>query len=203
MSWNKRRGNTPSSGSPGAPSSPKEEPSPYQRALGLLVRREHSRKELTRKLVAKGVDRDALGPALDILSRQDFQNDARFAAALARSRAASGQGPARIRAELATHGLPREAIGEALEACERDWHASALDVASRRFGGKDLRDPVARRKAQDFLLRRGFDQRAAQAAVQALAGARTASDDDADAGLGDDGDDAAGPVGGWGGDPAG
>jgi regulatory protein len=183
MSWNKRRGNTPSSGSPGAPSSPKEEPSPYQRALGLLVRREHSRKELTRKLVAKGVDRDALEPALDILSRQDFQNDSRFAAALARSRAAAGYGPVRIRAELATHGLPREAIAEAIEACERDWTASALDVAMRRFGSKDLRDSAARRKALDFLLRRGFDQRGAQAAVNGLAGARAAAagDDDGEA----------------------
>jgi regulatory protein len=192
MTWNKRRGNTPSSGSPGAPSSPKEEPSPYQRALGLLVRREHSRKELTRKLVAKGVDRDALEPALDILSRQDFQNDSRFAAALARSRAAAGYGPVRIRAELATHGLPREAIAEAIEACERDWTASALDVAMRRFGSKDLRDPAARRKALDFLLRRGFDQRGAQAAVQGLAGARAAAADDDDGEAPDEAEDPAG-----------
>ena len=133
MSWNKRRGNTPSSGSPGAPSGPRDEPSPYQRALGLLVRREHSRKELTRKLVAKGVERDAIEPALDTLSRQDFQNDERFAAALARSRAGAGYGPARIRAELAMHGLPRQAIADALDACERDWDASASELAARRF----------------------------------------------------------------------
>lgn len=186
MTWNKRRGNTPSSGSPDAPSTPRDEPSPYQRALGLLVRREHSRKELTRKLVAKGVDRDALGPALDILSRQDFQNDARFAAALARSRAAAGYGPVRIRAELATHALSRDAIAEAIDACERDWNASALDVANRRFATKDLRDPVASRKALDFLLRRGFEQRAAQAAVRVLAGGRGALEDADDApGAGD------------------
>jgi regulatory protein len=189
MTWNKRRGNTPSSGSPGAPSTPREEPSPYQRALGLLVRREHSRKELTRKLVAKGVDRDALEPALDILSRQDFQNDTRFAAALARSRAAAGYGPVRIRAELATHGLPREAIADAIEACERDWTDSALDVATRRFGGKDLRDPAARRKALDFLLRRGFEQRGAQAALAGLAGNRAAAADDEDADNDGPGDD--------------
>ena len=69
-----------------------------------------------------------------------------------------------------------------IEACERDWDASALDVAARRFGSRDLRDPAARRKAQDFLLRRGFEQRSAQAAVQAVAAARGSvdSDDDAD-----------------------
>ena len=74
------------------------EPTAYQRALGLLVRREHSRKELSRKLSAKGVERDDADLALDKLNRQDFQNDARFACALARSRAGAGSGPNRIRA---------------------------------------------------------------------------------------------------------
>ena len=41
------------------------EPSAYQRALGLLVRREHSRRELGRKLSAKGVERDDADQALD------------------------------------------------------------------------------------------------------------------------------------------
>jgi regulatory protein len=158
------------------------EPSAYQRALGLLVRREHSRKEITRKLVARGVDRDELEPALDTLARQDFQNDERFAAALARSRASAGYGPQRIRAELAMHGLPRDAIAAALDACERDWPASAVELATRRFGGRDLGDPAKRRKAADFLIRRGFDQRDAQAALRALARGSEAQDaqDDGD-----------------------
>lgn len=177
MAWNKRRGNTPSSGSPGAPSPSKEEPSAYQRALGLLVRREHSRKELGRKLAAKGLEREDVEPALDVLSRQDFQNDARFAAAFARSRAAAGYGPGRIRAELATHALSREAIAEAIDACERDWELEARDLARRRFGGKDLSDPASRRRATDFLLRRGFDQRMAQAALRALGASRADADD--------------------------
>ncbi len=143
------------------------EPTAYQRALGLLVRREHSRKELGRKLVAKGVEREDLDLALDKLRRQDFQNDARFASALARSRSSSGYGPARIRAELAQHGLARDDIAAALEACECDWHAAAHDIVARRYAGKDLGDPDLRRKAVDFLLRRGFEQKAAFAAVKA------------------------------------
>jgi regulatory protein len=61
------------------------QPTAYQRALGLLVRREHSRKELGRKLTEKGIAREELDLALETLRRQDFQNDARFAAALGRS----------------------------------------------------------------------------------------------------------------------
>ena len=41
------------------------EPSAYQRALGLLVRREHSRKELGRKPSAKGGESEAADLALD------------------------------------------------------------------------------------------------------------------------------------------
>ena len=168
--WKSRRGSTPSSGPPGAPSTPKEEPSPYQRALGLLVRREHSRKELARKLSDRGVEREQAEEALDKLERQQFQSDDRFAAALARSRASAGYGPMRIRAELATHGLARDLVQAALEACERDWDESARDIATRRFGGKGLADPARRRKAVDFLLRRGFSQATAVAAVKAVPG---------------------------------
>ena len=152
------------------------EPTAYQRALGLLVRREHSRKELSRKLSAKGVERDDADLALDKLNRQDFQSDARFACALARSRAGAGYGPNRIRAELATHSLGRDDVAAALDACERDWDASAVDIIQRRYANKDLSDPVQRRKAVDFLLRRGFDQKSAYAAVRARPGDMAAED---------------------------
>ena len=151
-------------------------PTAYQRALGLLVRREHSRKELGRKLLAKGVEREDLDLALETLRRQDFQNDARFAAALARSRSSSGYGPARIRAELAQHGLSRDDVAAALDACETDWDAAARQLVQRRYGGKDLKDPTLRRKAVDFLLRRGFEQRSAYAAANARAGEDEAFD---------------------------
>jgi regulatory protein len=157
MAWNRRKPDGPA-------------PDAYQQALGLLVRREHSGKELGRKLAAKGVAREDMDLALEKLRRQDFQNDARFAAALARSRSSSGYGPARIRAELAQHGLSRDEVAVALDACERDWDAAARELAARRFAGKDLRDPAQRRKAVDFLLRRGFEQRSAFAALKPGAG---------------------------------
>ena len=86
------------------------EPSPAQRALGLLVRREHSRKELERKLAARGVDRADAVAAVERMAAAGWQDDGRFAASLARSRAVAGHGPLRIRAELSTHGLDAEAI---------------------------------------------------------------------------------------------
>jgi regulatory protein len=81
------------------------EATPAQRALGLLVRREHSRKELTRKLLARGVAAEDAAAAVARMSEAGWQDDGRFACSLARTRAAAGYGPQWIRAEQATQGL--------------------------------------------------------------------------------------------------
>ena len=130
---------------------------PVQRALALLVRREHSRKELARKLAERGIEREAAVAAIDRLAGDGWQSDARFAEMLVRTRVAHGQGPIRIRAELGTHGLDRDAIEAAMGAFEGDWCRTAQELAHRRFG-PDLQNNLAqRRKAADFLYRRGFD----------------------------------------------
>ena len=138
---------------------------PYQKALGLLVRREHSRRELERKLADRGAKPAQSEDALNHLIEQGYQNDDRFARALARTRASAGYGPQRIRAELATHALTAEQVAVALDACETDWPAAARELASRRYPGSKLGDPKQRRKAIEFLLRRGFDHASAYAAV--------------------------------------
>lgn len=142
------------------------EPTPVQRALGLLTRREHSRKELARKLGARGVSVDEAAAAVDRLAGEGWQDDARFAEVLVRSRAGAGYGPIRIRAELGTHGLDRELIASALEPYEGEWRAIALDQVRRRYGATVLDDPAVRRKAADFLIRRGFDAECVRAAVR-------------------------------------
>jgi regulatory protein len=141
-------------------------PEAYQKALELLVRREHSRRELGRKLAARGIDRDMADAAMDKLAAQGFQDEQRFAEMLARSRAVGGHGPVRIRTELATHGLSREVIDAALEGCGTDWSESACALVNRRYSAADLADPAKRRKAVEFLLRRGFGQSIAYAAVR-------------------------------------
>lgn len=152
----------------------RSEPTPQQRALGLLVRREHSRKELLRKLAVRGVEADAAQAAVARMTAEGWQDDARFAESLIRSRAGTGYGPLRIRAELASHGLAQDLIAEAMAASEQDWGELARDLVRRRFAGalgggqaqalasddadQDIAapDPALRRKAAEFLLRRGF-----------------------------------------------
>ncbi len=154
---------------PAAPAAPgkrrRPELTPAQRALGLLVRREHSRKELTRKLTARGVEADDAQAAVERMTAEGWQDDARFAELLVRSRANNGYGPVRIRAELGMHGLDRDTIVAAMDAYDGDWAENARDLARRRFPGR-LDDRAIQRKAADFLLRRGFGGDQVRAAIR-------------------------------------
>lgn len=143
----------------GKPSRQRTALNPYERAVGLLARREHSRRELERKLVAKGVDAGEAHDAVERLAGQGWQDEQRFAGSLARSRAMSGYGPVRIRAELGTHDLPANVIEAALDELEsqHDWREAARELLQRRLGEVAPADPARRRKAQSLLLRRGFD----------------------------------------------
>ncbi|WJI17115.1 MULTISPECIES: recombination regulator RecX [Pseudoxanthomonas] len=144
------------------------EPTPVQRALSLLVRREHSRKELTRKLTARGVQAEEARAAVERLAGEGWQDDARFAESLVRSRVAAGYGPRYIQVELETHGLDAAQVDKALASFEGDWRELARDLVARRFGPERLEDLSAQRKAADLLLRRGFDGEAVRAVLRGL-----------------------------------
>lgn len=130
------------------------------------MRREHSRKELARKLQARGIEADAAQAAIERLAGEGWQDDGRFAELLVRSRAATGYGPLHIRAELGTHGLDSEAVGAALATFEGDWTENARDLVRRRFGEAGPVDLAQRRKAADLLARRGFDGSSIRAATR-------------------------------------
>ncbi|PJJ99143.1 recombination regulator RecX [Lysobacteraceae bacterium NML91-0213] len=143
----------------------RREQTPAQRALALLVRREHSRRELERKLAARGVEPGDARAAVDRMAEAGWQDDGRFAALLARSRAVAGYGPLRIRVELESHGLDAAVIDDAFRALADDgddcWLEQACEQVRRRFPAAADEDSQAmwkrRRKAADFLMRRGFD----------------------------------------------
>lgn len=143
----------------------RQPPDAYQRAIGLLARREHSQRELKRKLISRGVDPDKVDAAIERLEGQGWQDDARFAESLVRTRAGAGYGPLRIRAELGTHGLSGEVVDAAFEAGGHDWVEVARRALGRRFSESDLGDPPRRRKAAEFLFRRGFDHDTVRAAT--------------------------------------
>ncbi len=140
--------------------------SPIQRALGLLTRREHSRQELTRKLLAKGVTSEEVDVVVTKLAGAGWQDDVRFAESRVRVRVGDGYGPLHIRAELASHGLNRDAIAGALATFEGDWGENARNLVRRRYGERVADDLALQRKAAALLMRRGFDSASIRAATR-------------------------------------
>lgn len=127
-------------------------------ALDLLARREHSRRELERKLAARGFADEMIGSTLDALEESGALEAARFTETFIRARAARGQGPARIRAELTERGIDREQAAELLLAAGIDWAEIASTVRGKRFGREPPGDFKERARQARFLEYRGFDR---------------------------------------------
>ncbi|GAA0909152.1 recombination regulator RecX [Rothia nasimurium] len=163
-----RSGGTGESGNAGRPSR-----SAYDKALGLLARREHSRRELRQKLERGGFAREETTAAVERLEGQGYQDDRRFAESLLRTRVGQGYGPARIRAELRSQGLADSEVRTLLEEAGVDWHEIAADQLRRRYGAGSA-DPAERARRAQFLLRRGF----AAATVRVLTHADAEDPDD-------------------------
>lgn len=121
------------------------------RALRYLVRREHSRAELARKLAPYAASAAALAQVLDALLSKSQQSDARYAEERARVLARK-YGPARIRHELRAKGIAQEIV----ESIRADGELErAREILNRRY-----REPPATReeraKRARFLQGRGF-----------------------------------------------
>jgi regulatory protein len=143
-------------------------------ALGMLSRREHSRRDLKRKLTSRGIDADAADDAIEQLQRDSYQSDERFAEALVRHRAGSGHGPRYILSELGSHGIAAALVRPLLE--EHDWDAIATALVLRKkASGVD--PETLRRRLLGMLQRRGFEGDSVRCAMAALK-LRQAADDE-------------------------
>jgi regulatory protein len=131
----------------------------------MLARREHSRRELRTRLDRAGYDEDESDRALRQLGEQHYQDDARFGEMLMRSRVSQGYGPARIHAELKSHGLAEADIRALLDTLDVDWVALAVAQLRRRYAGKAGTAAAERARRAQFLLRRGFAPATVRAAT--------------------------------------
>ena len=144
--------------------------STYDKALGLLARREHSARELKAKLAVRGSDAGEAKSAIERLQEQRYQSDGRFAGSLARQRSGQGYGPRRIAAELKSHGVADAEIRAALDGLDVDWPALAAAQLRRRHGNVPAEAPAERARRAAFLLRRGFDAATVRAVTRADVG---------------------------------
>ena len=112
-------------------------PSPRNKALDLLSRREHSVAELRAKLITRDFDPDAIEAAIETLIQEDLVSDDRFAGAFVISRTRKGQGPIRIRGELRQREVADELIDRHLEQTDVDWFRLARSVRDRKYGADE------------------------------------------------------------------
>ena len=125
-------------------------------AMDLLARREHSRLELERKLAARGFDRALVGDVLATLETDGLLSAERFAQSFVASRYARGQGPLRIRQDLAERGAA--AAAACIDDSRFDWSALAKEVRIKRFGAGPPASLKEKAKQIRFLEYRGFGQ---------------------------------------------
>lgn len=128
----------------------------YNAALGMLARRDHSRKELERKLCAKfsvsALDLEVLCEALESYG---YLNDRRFAEAYTRARMRKGFGPERIRYELREKGVADEIVDETLASEDLDWAELAYSVWQKKYH-RVPGDFKEKARQSNFLRYRGF-----------------------------------------------
>lgn len=125
-------------------------------SLGLLARREHSRRELEQKLLARGFAVSEISAELDALERERLLSETRFATQFVGSRARRGDGPVKIRAELMQRGVSDELIEQELQQVEEDWLREAERVREKKFGRAIPETYEERARQARFLQNRGY-----------------------------------------------
>lgn len=124
------------------------------RALRLLARREHSRRELERKLAVHAEDPAEVGRVLDEFEAQGWLSERRVVEQVVHARR-SRFGARRIEQELLDKGISADAVAAALPGLKDSELAAARAVWARKFG-KLPRTPAERASQARFLQGRGF-----------------------------------------------
>jgi regulatory protein len=133
-------------------------------ALDMLARRDYSSTELARKLGDLGLDAALLAELLERLVAEKLLDDDRYTADFIRARAARGQGPLRIRAELRQRGLAGPPVEEAIAAFP-DWPGVARTARLKKFRSKAPASAAERARQVRFLSYRGFTSAQVRAAL--------------------------------------
>ena len=124
------------------------------RALRLLSGREHSRAELEKRLQQYEEAPGDLVKALDELEGKGFISEQRVIESVINRRQAK-LGAARIRQELQSKGLDKEAVIDAIASLQATELERARDLWNRKFGEVAL-DTKERGKQIRFFASRGF-----------------------------------------------
>jgi regulatory protein len=136
------------------PDHPEDAASARLAALPWLAKRDYSSAELQRKLAALGYQEVAVADAIERLQAERVLDDARYCERYVSYQAHRGQGPVRVRHDLAAEGLPGALIDPALEG--QDWRQHCREARRKRFGPDLPADWKEKGRQSKFLQYRGF-----------------------------------------------
>lgn len=128
-------------------------------AMALLASREHSVKELYRKLKGKGYPQEIVEQVLRQLSDEGVQSDIRFAETYVYQRANRGFGPSKIQLELHERGIPDATVARFIDEDSEMWLDNLIHEHRKRFNGRMPEDYAERAKQMRFFQYRGFTSR--------------------------------------------
>jgi regulatory protein len=124
--------------------------------MTLLARREHSRREMQRKLSSRGFDESVIQQVLEALVRERALSDDRFTEIYVHSRREKGYGPLRISQELRERGVDDGLIGDYVDERDPDWLELLRRVQLKKFGAGPPSSLQDKAKQIRFLQYRGF-----------------------------------------------
>lgn len=124
--------------------------------MNLLARRDHTEKELLRKLQRKEFVVADIQPVLQKLSEEGLLSNTRFLESFIQYRANRGYGPIRIKAELIERGIQEDSIDHHLNIADNAWFRRVREAWQKRFKNQLPTDFKTRAQQMRFLQYRGF-----------------------------------------------
>ena len=130
-------------------------PTIYNKALDIISRREHSKKEVRDKLLKKFDDLNVIEDVIEKLIKNSLLNDSRYAEMYTRARKRKGFGPKRIGYELNSRGVSETLSSIAIKE-EGGWLEEAENAFNKKFKDGISLDFKTKLKQKSFLQNRGF-----------------------------------------------
>ncbi len=127
----------------------------FNAAVNILSRRDHSAKELERKVLRK-CDSESAHEAVERLEEMGYINDERYAQSLAHELfERKGMSLRRIEQELCRRGVSRETARECVENIECDNVSKIVELLQTKFAGR-FEDEKGMRRTFSALARLGY-----------------------------------------------
>ena len=139
------------------------------KALRLLSARPRTVSEIRARLRERGEPEGIISRVIEFLSSYGYLGDEKYAADFLESAAARGLSARAAAQKLRERGVPAETAREALAEAELDEGAACLAALKKRFRRAEP-DENARRKAADFLARKGFGREVIKNALKEFSG---------------------------------